>query len=354
MNRKTLVIIGLQAIIIVVLFWVLVFYGKDEYEAATGDHDATITSPSHVTTENGAPTIMLSVESQQQSAITTTTLQAAEHLGVISSFGVVVGIDPLVEQRTRYLSAIAEANVIKAALANSRRESERMAQLNQDNRNVSDRAAAAAKATMQADEARLAAAETAAASLQDSMRLQWGETLANWAVQQPAGDVLQKLLQHTEVLVQVALPMDAAQPGKGALLQLEAIGGTGGQIQAGYISASPQTDATLQGATFYYHAPAQYLRTGMRVSAHLATQNQKLSGVIIPATAVVWYANQPWVYQKQGKDKFVRHPIKTDTETDNGWFNATSLNAGDEVVTTGAQLLLSEEFKYQIKNENED
>jgi len=30
------------------------------------------------------------------------------------------------------------------------------------------------------------------------------------------------------------------------------------------------------------------------------------------------------------------------------------LKPGDELVTSGAQLLLSEEFKYQIKNENDD
>ena len=30
------------------------------------------------------------------------------------------------------------------------------------------------------------------------------------------------------------------------------------------------------------------------------------------------------------------------------------INVDDEIVTNGAQLLLSEEFKYQIKNENED
>ena len=30
------------------------------------------------------------------------------------------------------------------------------------------------------------------------------------------------------------------------------------------------------------------------------------------------------------------------------------IKAGDEIITRGAQLLLSEEFKFQIKNENED
>ncbi len=34
--------------------------------------------------------------------------------------------------------------------------------------------------------------------------------------------------------------------------------------------------------------------------------------------------------------------------------DSNRLNPGDEVVTSGAQLLLSEELKFQIRNENED
>jgi len=51
---------------------------------------------------------------------------------------------------------------------------------------------------------------------------------------------------------------------------------------------------------------------------------------------------------------FARHEVSTAQELDGGWFNAGGLNADDEVVVSGAQLLLSEELKYQIRNENED
>ena len=50
-----------------------------------------------------------------------------------------------------------------------------------------------------------------------------------------------------------------------------------------------------------------------------------------------------------------RLPISVDNPSNGGWFNQSKqLNTGDELVVNGAQLLLSEEFKYQIKNENED
>ena len=86
-------------------------------------------------------------------------------------------------------------------------------------------------------------------------------------------------------------------------------------------------------------------------------------GIIIPSNAVVWYAGKPWAYFKQAtnivadsrnsENEFVRKPISTDTEIDAGWFNQ-GVDADSEVVISGAQLLLSEEFKYLIKNENED
>jgi hypothetical protein len=90
----------------------------------------------------------------------------------------------------------------------------------------------------------------------------------------------------------------------------------------------------------------------MRVNVEAAASDST-NGIIIPSSAVVWYAGTPWVYFKQGKDQFVRKPISADTEVEAGWFNQ-GLDANSEVVVNGAQLLLSEEFKYLIKNENED
>ena len=191
-------------------------------------------------------------------------------------------------------------------------------------------------------------------TLSDNMRQQWGETLASWAIQQPAPAALQRLIDHREALLQVSLPFDAGMPDKNATLEVEPAGGQGKTISAGYIAPSPQTDATAQGRTFYYHAPADSLRTGMRVAVRLTGLGKAASGVIVPASAVVWYAGKAWVYQQESSERFVRRQTSTDNEAGSGWFNSGNLKAGDRLVTNGAQLLLSEEFKYQIKNENED
>ncbi len=92
----------------------------------------------------------------------------------------------------------------------------------------------------------------------------------------------------------------------------------------------------------------------MRVNVELTGVKQENSnGVIIPSDAVVWYAGEPWAYFKEGDAQFVRKPISADTELDTGWFNQ-NISEDSQVVISGAQLLLSEEFKYLIKNENKD
>jgi hypothetical protein len=353
MNRKALIIIGLQTVIIVVLFWVLVFYGKDEYEAYTQEEtEEEIASESRVATENSATVINLSAEARKQSGIATTRLQAADYRGTLAAYGSVLSIDPLLELRTRYLAARAEADIVRASLAISRQEHQRLVQLNSDNRNVSDRAVAAAEAALKTEEAKLASAETAAASLRDTMRQQGGETLAAWFTE--GGEPMQSLVQSRTMLVRVTLPSETATPDRNSLLTIEPPGAQGKAVKASFVSAAPQTDAVIQGKTWYYRAPADNLRAGMHVTVRSAGQGKAASGVVVPNPAVVWYAGKAWVYRKEGEDRFFRREINTENDAGDGWFVASGLEAGDELVTSGTQLLLSEEFKYQIKNENED
>jgi len=68
----------------------------------------------------------------------------------------------------------------------------------------------------------------------------------------------------------------------------------------------------------------------------------------------VWHAGKSWVYRKNDAETFARYEVTTSNQLGEGWFQNGSLEDGDEVVVSGAQLLLSEELKFQIRNENED
>ncbi|CAN4269948.1 hypothetical protein MCERHM32_00725 [Methylophilaceae bacterium] len=366
MNRKATLVIAMQAILIILLFWFMVYFAKDEFETATtGGAEESINSTSLVSNnssqDKGAATLLLSKASQQQSGIKTIALSSTQHQASTASFASVEGVDSLLEMRARYLTAMADSNVIRSSMASKQQNAQRMQLLNQDDKNVSDSALQEAWASLHAEQARLSASQTLAKGIRDSMQQQWGAVLTDWATQAtPKRDFL-SLVHFQAVLIKVSLPFDAS-PSPSSAMQISQIGGQP-IAKASFVSTAPQTDATLQGKTYFYLAPAKNLRAGMRVSARLDSQKQSSKGVIVPHEAVVWYANQAWVYQKlaadkPGFDKFVRRIINTEIEiegeTISGWFNTAGFDAGNELVSSGAQLLLSEELKYQITNENDD
>ena len=341
MNRKATIIIAIQATLIILLFWFMVFFAKDEYEStSTSGADESINSTSLLSnnnpTDKGAATLLLSKASQLQSGIKTIELSSAQHHATTASFASVEPLDGLLDMRTRYLAAMADSNVIRSSMVGKQQNVQRLQLLNEDDKNISDSAVQEARAGLHAEQAKLSASQTLAKGIHSLMRFQ-------------------------AVLIKVSLPLDITPNAKTAL-QVSQIGG---QLisKATLVSAAPQADTTMHGKTYFYLAPAKNLRAGMRVSTRLDSQNQSSKGVIVPHESVVWFANQAWVYQKlpankTGYDKFVRRLISTEAEIEgekiSGWFNTMGFVAGDELVSSGAQLLLSQELKYQITNENDD
>jgi len=354
MNRKLTIIIGLQAFLIVILFWVLVFYGKDEFEAMTQQTEEEIETPSRVITEKGTTIISISAATQKQSEITASQLKSGKHQSSVNSYGSVVSIDSLIDLRSRYLAAKSDIEVLRTALSYNKNEFMRLQTLNQDDKNISDKVVATARSNIKADEAKIAAAESSAKSIADSMRQMWGETLTQHATSLEKSELLQNLISNQEVLIQITLPFDAAEPVQNSDIMVAPTAAPGQSIRAAYLSRAPASSATIQGKTYYYHAKTRELRAGMQVNAVSATSSKINDGVIIPNSAIIWYAGKSWVYKKTADEKFSRIPVMTDVEIGNGWFYQGNLKPGDQVVTSGAQLLLSEEFKSQITNENDD
>ncbi|MCF8193228.1 MAG: hypothetical protein K9J03_03445 [Candidatus Methylopumilus sp.] len=366
MNRKATIIIAIQATLIILLFWFMVFFAKDEYEStSTSGADESINSTSVLSnnnpTDKGAATLLLSKASQLQSGIKTIELSSAQHHAATASFASVEPLDGLLDMRTRYLAAMADSNVIRSSMVGKQQNVQRLQLLNEDDKNISDSAVQEARAGLHAEQAKLSASQTLAKGIHDSMQQQWGPVLSAWASQTKPRQELDSLMRFQAVLIKVSLPLDITPNAKTAL-QVSQIGG---QLisKATLVSAAPQADTTMHGKTYFYLAPAKNLRAGMRVSTRLDSQNQSSKGVIVPHESVVWFANQAWVYQKlaadkPGSDKFVRRLISTEAEIEgekiSGWFNTMGFVAGDELVSSGAQLLLSEELKYQITNENDD
>ncbi|MDR5171590.1 hypothetical protein IHQ56_07165 [Methylobacillus flagellatus] len=350
MNKKAVAIIIVQACMIVVLLWLLVLFSKDEFEAFNEEEE--IESPQRIQTEAGISTIVLSAETQQQSDIRTAPLNMTKYQPMLEGLGNVLSLDGLLSLRTQYMNALGDLAVAQASLSNSKNDYERLSLLNQHDRNISDRMLVAAEALYKSDLAKLQAHEAALENLRYTARQQWGERLGLGMLEPKPSAEINALLEYRQVLLRIVLPPQQAEATQ--TLRVTPVGSGIPPVTAHLLALSPQADPVLQGKTYFYTAPATSLRAGMRLSTRELDTANMMTGVVIPQQAVVWYGGKAWVYRKHDADKFVREPINTDIESDNGWFNRDKFKPGDTIVTNGAQLLLSEELKYQITNENDD
>ena len=126
------------------------------------------------------------------------------------------------------------------------------------------------------------------------------------------------------------------------------------RAQITFISPATHIDPKIQGISFFYVAPADSgVLPGMNVLAFLPT-GKTVDGVAIPASAVVWWQDRAWVYRRTASDKFVRVEIATDLPAPGGGYIVTNLPQDVQIVTGGAQLLLSEEFRSQIQVDEDD
>ena len=89
---------------------------------------------------------------------------------------------------------------------------------------------------------------------------------------------------------------------------------------------------------------AQKLIPGEAVTAYVKTAGNPVSGVVVPASAVIRYQGANWIYVQTGTNRFSRAAITLDKSAENGWFVADGLAATNHIVVTGVQSVLSAEL----------
>ena len=79
-----------------------------------------------------------------------------------------------------------------------------------------------------------------------------------------------------------------------------------------------------------------------------------MAGVIIPKSALIWYMDQAFVFLKTTEETFSRRTLDHYLASADGNFIADAIKPGEQVVTKGAQMLLSEDLRGQIPKEDDD
>ena len=354
-NKLTLFVIA-QAILIVILIWVLSYLGRDEFNNAN-DQNEVKKSNAYIKKENGIDEVIISKVVQINSGIKTDKIKPATHAKIITSYGNVLNLDVLIEQKNKLNDIKSQISILKHELLRDKKNYERFKSLNEDNKNISDKILQESLVALQTTEANLSKNEALVDGLEQSIRSQWGEKILAMIQSTSNNDILDFLLHDKARLVRITLSNSFTNDAPKEI-NLFLIDSPNDQFLAKYFSEAPQLDKNLQGKTYFYVTFNNKLRFDSRLivsASQSMNTHESTKYLFIPKESIVWNAGKAWIYLRIAEDKFIRKAVETNNEDNDGWMiKEDQIKENDEIVISGSQLLLSEEFKYQIKNENDD
>jgi hypothetical protein len=298
----------------------------------------------------GQPTVGIDSVAQTKSGLKTLLAESVQHQAEFEAMGKVISIQPLLALKERYLIAQAELGGAKARLKQSAQSLKRQQDLFRHGisakRSLQEHEAlgSADQAALDADHARLVA-------IANEARLLWGKTLAEWALSNKA-DRLNDFLTGGRHLLQITLPANKQLASEIDTITIEPSGQRSKARSATLISRATLVENAIQGESYFFQANGDGLGIGMKVTAWIPEPRWGETGVIVPESALVWYMDQVYVYIKTAKDRFTRRAITSFSAVPEGYFVKQGISAGEEVVSTGGQMLLSEELRGRVPDED--
>jgi hypothetical protein len=282
---------------------------------------------------NGEPTVTLDGETQKRIALKVEAVATAKMIPELKGYGRVLDPAPMATVATELASA-------QAALTASQKEFDRSRLLNEQ-KNASDRALQAAEAAARRD-------QILVESVRTRLVLAWGKAIAERA-DLPA--FLRSLTSLECAVVRIDLPAGEVTKTSPTSARIVAAAADETALTAEFLGPVTATDPQTQGQGFLFlvKAASPRLAPGTAVAGYLRLPGEPQNGFIVPDSSVVRQAAQGWIYVQTGDDTFRRRKIPLDHPTENGWFVREGVAANEKVVVRGAQALLSEEQKYQIK-----
>ncbi len=320
--------------------------------ASERERERPVKEPSRVRNEEGRIEISLDVAEQEEAGILTSTIPVTSHQSQVKVYATVVPIQQIADAYQGYASQKAQATKAIATASASQKEFLRIKDL-YGKRLESDKNLQAAEADWQSDDASATAAQSALQSLAGSIRQEWGKPIALWFFK--GSTELDRLLNQEIVLIEATLSADQFQPGRTSIprVAFAQLSPADPFIHLHYVSSAQAADARFQGTVLYFSTDSQSsaLLGGMNVSVFLPT-GDTIQGLTIPRSAAVWWQGKAWFYAREDSTTFTRLELPTSEPTESGWFLQTGspdLPVPAKIVTRGAQLLLSEEFRSQIQ-----
>ena len=264
--------------------------------------------------------------------ITTTKLQPLPFTPTRQVFVRVLNITPLIALRERLAKAKADATAAEANSTNLIARYNRDLGLFNAHQTVSVQALQDSKAASVAADALVASTTARTDMIRATIIQQYGRELANDM------DNLRALQHGDKRLVSVIFPADF----KGAApTDIRLAATNGNMVPSRLVGPGSAVDSLMSGQPFYYVTPAP-LPVGFITSAQLPLASTRRA-LLIPTRAVLWYAGARWAYVELQPGLFQRRQVSARIMAGQ-YLAGADIQAGNKVVTSGAQLLLSQEL----------
>lgn len=315
-----------------------------------GDDEADKQMPHpDVNTGDGEYVIKVPKAIQQHSGIKTVELTVSHPTENTRAVAYVMDTIPLVTIAARYHEQEKQVLLNRSSLEYSSAEYKRLVELHKEAANISGKDLQAAKLKVDTDRINMQTGQVALADIKAEAIQSWGDILTDQIIHNTG--VVEDVMERESAILQVTFPVRVKSPP--TTIKVSHRDNPEDSFNATYISPATTIDSRYTGLTFFYETRDSSVRGNMYLNAWY-TDDENLTGIYIPESAIVWYADKPWVYLETSKGDFARTEVTDYRIDNNGWFTTSGFREGEHVVITGAQMLLSEEFRWSIPDEDDN
>ena len=279
---------------------------------------------------DSGPGVALNAEETKSLGIATATAQAASWRREITGFGVVTALDSVAQTDADMTTASATAAQSAAAAARARSLG-------------TGEEAAVSREVVEMAQSKAAADAAALALARRKADAAFG-LHAPWHNAAERAAVMTRLASGKTALVRITFPIGSIGNTTPGSLKLTRLGTDAQSWTASKIWEAP-ADPALPGRAFYALVDNTDLAQNEHVTAALPVGPAE-TGVVVPASALVFGDSETWVYREDKPHHFLRAAIDTSKPVGEGYFLKADggIAAGQNIVTGGAGLLMAHEI----------
>lgn len=304
--------------------------------------------------EHSEPMLVeLSDEVKASAGIEVMRLQQDVYYPESRAYASIVDVRDLIRWRTKLKQLEVAFELAQLEERAKSRELKRLQELAKNTGSIASKNVNYAEAAWQQARSQRQTAKLALEAARTELNQSWGTVIASWVSAENSKE-FERLVTRQDTLIQITLPVSLSLPADVNVIRVSREGKRETARKAYFVSPAFIANYAAQGETYYFRMATGKLRLGMRLHAWIPRNAEGLTGFFIPERAIVWYAGKPWTYVQEDSLTYRRRPLADGEAIAGGIFIQSQFEPGDALVVAGSQMLLSEEFRWQILDEDDD